>query len=242
MEEKLDLRKIFGILKHFAGLIVFLGIVAAIVAGVISYYFLTPMYQSSTQLIISQEAGQSQELTERNIEADLQLVNTYSGLIKSPVILEKVSDRLALIATEDELRQQITVESTMDSQLIGISVTDQSQRRAVEIANMTATVFQEEVKNILNINNVKILSPAVVKGDLAPVSPEPLFNIAVGAAVGLMLGVGAAFLLAYMDTSIKDEEDVAEVLGLPVLAVISPVDGPAGEGKSAKVALKQKEA
>lgn len=242
MEEKMDLRTIFRIMKKYASFIILLGMAGAMIAAVISYYYLTPMYQSSTQILVNQEAGEIQELTERNIEADLKLVNTYSGLIKSPVILEKVSNRLASSVTEEKLSGQITVKSMEKSQLIDISVKDQSQGKAVQIANMTASVFQEEVKNIMNTNNVKILSPAVVNNDLAPISPEPVFNIAVGTAVGLMLGVGAAFLLAYMDTSIKDEQDVREVLGVPVLAVISPVDGPAGEGKSAKVALKEKEA
>lgn len=242
MEEKLDLRKIIGIMKRYAGLILLMGIVGALVAGLVSYYFLAPTYQSSTQILISQGAVETQELSEQNIEADLQMVNTYSRLIESPVILEKVIDRLFLSVGDEELRDQITVDAEMDSQLIDIAVTDQSQRQAAEIANMTATVFQEEVQNIMNLNNVKILSPAVVNNDVPPISPEPLFNIVIGAAVGLLLGIGTAFLLAYLDTSIKDEEDVHELLGLPVLAVISPVDSPAGEGKTAKVALKQKEA
>ena len=238
----MDTRKILGILKKYLGLIVVFGLGVALLAGVISYYFLTPMYQSSTQILVNQETQATQELTEGDIRADLRLINTYRGLIKSPVILEKVSGQMASNLTVEELRNLITVNASDDSQLMDITVTNQSQRRAAEIANTTATVFQEEVKTIMNLNNVKILSPAEVNNDSASISPKPAFNVAVGLAVGLMLGVGTAFLLAYFDTSIKDEQDVQEALGLPVLSVIPPVDGSSKDSKSAKVALNEKEA
>jgi capsular polysaccharide biosynthesis protein len=238
----MDTRKILAILKQYLGLIVLFGLALAFLAGVISYYFLTPMYQSSTQILVNQETVAAQELTEGNIKADLKLINTYSGLIKSPVILEKVSEQMAPNLTVEELRNQITVNASADSQLMDITVTNASQRRAAEIANTTATVFQQEVKAIMNLNNVKILSPAEVNNDSASISPMPAFNVVVGLAVGLMLGVGTAFLLAYLDTSIKDEQDVQEALGLPVLSVIPPVDGSSNDGKAAKVALNEKEA
>ena len=199
------------------------------------------MYQSSAQILVNQETEETQGVTEGKISADLKLVKTYTRLIMSPVILEKVSDQMASNVTVSELRNQITVNAN-DSQLIDITVTNQSQRRAVEIANTTAAVFQEEVKTIMNLNNVKILSLAEVNNHSASISPKPAFNVAVGLAVGLMLGVGAAFLLAYFDTSIKDEQDVQEALGLPVLSVIPPVDGSSKDSKSAKVALNEKEA
>ena len=242
MDGRLDARKIFSILKQYAILIFSLGILTAIVAGVITYYFITPMYQSSIQILVSQEIAETQELAERNIRTDLQLVNTYSELIKSPLILDQVSAELAMAGREQELSNQISVNAMDDSQVITINVRDASQRKAVDIANMTASVFQQEVINLMNINNVKILSPAVVNNELVPISPNPMFNTAIGFAVGLMLGLGIVFLLAYLDTSIKDEQDVMEVLGIPVLAVISPVEKPKGERKSAKVALKEKEA
>ncbi|MFP3357308.1 Wzz/FepE/Etk N-terminal domain-containing protein [Planococcus sp. SIMBA_143] len=238
----MDARQIFGIGKRFIGLILLMAFAGAVVAGVISYFFMTPLYQSTTQLLVSREAGETQELTEQNIKADLQLVNTYSSLIKSTAVLGKVSEQLPFTAPEEELRSQIKVDSAEDSQLIDITVIDSSQKNAVEIANATATIFQQEVKTLMNSNNVKILSPAVVNDDAIPVSPEPIFNIIVGLAVGFMFGIGAAFLLAYLDTSIKDEEDVRNLLGVPVLANIPPIDGVKEELASAKVGLQEKEA
>lgn len=53
-----------------------------------------------------------------------------------------------------------------------------------------------------------------------PVSPNVTLNLALGAVVGLIFGVGVAFFLEYLDTSVKSLEDVERYLQVPVLAVI----------------------
>jgi succinoglycan biosynthesis transport protein ExoP len=53
-----------------------------------------------------------------------------------------------------------------------------------------------------------------------PARPNVLLNIALGVAVGLIFGVGLAFFIEYLDTSVKTMEDVESFLQVPVLAVI----------------------
>lgn len=53
-----------------------------------------------------------------------------------------------------------------------------------------------------------------------PARPKVLLNIALGAVVGLVFGVGLAFFIEYLDTSVKTMEDVETFLKVPVLAVI----------------------
>jgi capsular exopolysaccharide synthesis family protein len=55
---------------------------------------------------------------------------------------------------------------------------------------------------------------------LLPARPNIQLHIILGAVVGLIFGVGMAFFLEYLDTSVKSLEDVERYLGVPVLAVI----------------------
>src|SRR5690606_26120036 len=105
-------------------------------------------------------------MTNQNIQTDLQLINTYIGIIKSPIIQEKVIKNLNLNASVDNLNSRVTVNAASNSQIIEISVVDADPAEGVQIANMIATVFQEDIKGLMNVNNVKVLSPATLKPNL----------------------------------------------------------------------------
>jgi capsular polysaccharide biosynthesis protein len=104
---------------------------------------------------------------------------------------------------------------------VTINVEDENPAMAVEIANTIAAVFQEDIVDIMNVDNVSVLSAAELGENPSPVAPNPTLNMAIAFVVGLMLAVGLAFLLEYLDSTLKTEEDIEERLGLPVLASIS---------------------
>jgi succinoglycan biosynthesis transport protein ExoP len=53
-----------------------------------------------------------------------------------------------------------------------------------------------------------------------PSKPKVMLNMALAVVVGLIVGVGLAFFLEYLDTSVKTMEDVENFLQVPVLAVV----------------------
>ena len=58
-----------------------------------------------------------------------------------------------------------------------------------------------------------------------PVEPTPARTAALAAVVGLLIGLGAAFLIDYLDDKVRSEDDLKRVARRPVLAVV-PVDPP----------------
>jgi capsular polysaccharide biosynthesis protein len=55
------------------------------------------------------------------------------------------------------------------------------------------------------------------------VKPQPLLNVAIAIVVGLMVGVGLSFLLEYLDNTLKTEQDIENILELPVMGVITTI-------------------
>jgi capsular polysaccharide biosynthesis protein len=82
-------------------------------------------------------------------------------------------------------------------------------------------VFQQQVPILMNVDNVQILTEAKMSANPQPVSPNKTLNMAIAFVLGAMVGVGLAFLLEYLDNTIKNEQDVEKHLELPVLGVIS---------------------
>lgn len=241
MEETISLQDLFKTIRKRLGLIILLTLLAIIIAGVVSYFLLTPVYETSTEILVNQNPAETGQLINQNIQTDLQLINTYSGIIKSPAILDQVVEELDLDMNSDQLDNNITVSNADQSQIINIAVQDEDPARSVDIANTTVDVFETDIQDLMNVDNVSVLSPAVLKENPEPVSPNPLLNMAIAAVVGLMLGVGIAFLLEYLDTTIKDEQDIEEFLGIPVIGVISPILEKAELVKEEKVVKRKRE-
>lgn len=223
MEETISLRELIQTLKKRMSLIIILTLMAVLVSAAISYFVLTPIYQSSTQLLVNKSKDDQQSFNVGEVQTNLQLINTYNVIMKSPAILDIVIDDLKLDMTTKELNEKITVQSEKDSQVVNISVQDEDPKQAAAIANKIAEVFQTEIVKIMNVDNVSILAKAELGENPSPIKPQPLLNIAIALVVGLMAGVGLAFLLEFLDNTVKTEQDIEKGLELPLLGVIPTI-------------------
>ncbi|MDR7073330.1 YveK family protein [Fictibacillus barbaricus] len=223
MEETISLKDIAVTLRKRLRLIVLITAIAAAVSGIISYFVLTPVYQASTQLLVNQKTSEQPALDVNQVRTNVEMINTYSVIIKSPTILNQVIEDLNLNQSVEQLNGAITVNSEQNAQVFNLTVENEDPAKAVNIANAIAETFSDKIPEIMNVDNVKILSHAVFKENPTPVNPKPILNIAIALVVGLMVGVGLAFLLEYLDNTIKTEEDIQTILQLPVLGVIPKI-------------------
>ena len=226
MEETISLQEIIGVLKKRLGMILGITVLAGLISALVTIFVLTPTYQASSQFIVNQEQNpQSQQfgIDSNDIRTNVQLINTYNVILTSPAILEDVISELSLNTSSESLAGKINVSSAEESQVVNVQVTDTDPEQAVAIANTTVETFQTKIPDIMNVNNVNILTQAEVGENPQPVSPNTTLNIAIAIVVGLMIGVGLAFLLEYFDNTIKTEQEIDDVLGLPVMGVVSSI-------------------
>lgn len=221
MEETVDLSKLFTILKKNMKYLIVLPIVFLVLSMVITFIFMTPKYSSSTQILVNQKETDNQMMAQQ-VQSNLQLVNTYSEIIKSPRILDKVSKNLKGKYSSNDISGMVTVSNQAESQILNIAVENESREAASKVANEIANVFSKDVNKIMNVDNVSILSKADTNG--TPISPKPIINAVVGIFLGLIVALIIIFLKEMLDKRIKTEEDVEEILGLPVLGVIQKFD------------------
>ena len=226
MEETISLKEIFEVLKKRILLIISFVVGAALISAIVTFFLLTPEYESSSQFIVNQSQEESETPNNQfnDIRANVEMINTYNVVIKSPAILEDVAGELGDEFTAGQLSEKINVSSAENSQVVTVTATDPDPNMARDIANMTVSIFQEKIPDIMNVDNVSVLSKAELKPEPSPVSPKPLLNIAIAIVLGGMVGVGLAFLLEYLDNTIKTESDIEDKLGVPVLGVISHID------------------
>ncbi|NUC15954.1 capsular biosynthesis protein [Bacillus mycoides] len=232
MEETISLKELFHILKKRLAMILVIAFGAAIVSAIISFFFMTPIYESSTQILVNQKKQEGAMIQYNEVQTNIQLTNTYKVIIKSPVILEQVKEKLGLNITVQELNKRIEVTNEKDSQVVAVTAQDKDPKVARDIANTIAEIFKGEVAKIMSVDNVTVLSKAEIMENQSPIKPVPVLNIAIAFIVGLMVAFGFVFLLEFLDNTVKKEEDVENLLGLPVLGIVARMDEEAQTSRS----------
>lgn len=223
MNETISLQELLSILRKSLWRILALTIVAALISFAVSTYLIKPTYQADTQILVTPKKQENDMIDAAQVQSSVTLVNTYRVIIKSPAILEKVQAEVDNAPNSiGALNSMITVESEQNSQVINVTVQNTDAALASNVANSVAKVFSEDITELMNVDNVKVLSVSGIP--TAPVSPNILLNTAIAAVVGFLLGVGLAFLREVLDRRIRTEEQVQQILDLPVLGSIPDID------------------
>jgi capsular exopolysaccharide synthesis family protein len=84
---------------------------------------------------------------------------------------------------------------------------------------MKFKLIQEQVDLSLPKTSMVEITDAAEPG-IKPFRPNVPLNVTLGAIVGLLVGIGLAFFIEYLDTSVKTIDDVERALQAPVLGVI----------------------
>jgi succinoglycan biosynthesis transport protein ExoP len=191
---------------RIVALCVLLGLLGA---GVASY--LTPReYSSDVTLYVSlQGRADSSDAAYQASQIAKERVVSYAPLLQDERITQPVIDKLQLGVTAAQLAQRITVTVQPDTVVLSAAVTDTSPQRAADIANALADEFVGLVSSLeqpfgpqpaaapagqpapqATKIGVQIIRPATAVNQ--PISPNIPFNIALGTALGLLVGLAAA--------------------------------------------------
>ena len=220
MEETINLREYFFILKKKMWLIALSAILCGTISGLVSFYVLEPVYEANTSLIVNKEV--ENETTQMTTTDDLNYVQklaiTYGEIIKSRTVITSTIEKLKLDMTYEELEKIISVSNVSDTQIIKISIEHKNPVLATKICNTIPEIFTKEVQRISKASGVEVIDKAIVPED--PIKPNKILNIAVGIILGLMVSALVIFLKEVFNTSIKEPKDIEEKLGIPVFGVV----------------------
>lgn len=220
MEETIDVKQLLKMLKKYLFLFLLFGVIGGGMSGAVTHFFVTPLYQASTQLVVGRPNAEH-GISSTEISGNIQLINTFNQIIVSPRILDQVIDTLDLGMSAEQLKGRIDARNASNSQVMVLTVLHENPELARDIANLSAEVFSEEIADIMNFDNVIILAPALTP--MSPVSPNITMNVALGIIAGMITGILLAFLFVFLDQTVKTEEELAALTGLPILGSIQTI-------------------
>ena len=209
---EMTLEDIFLILKKRWLLIVSLVVIFAGVAGWYTSYTYFPMYTTTTTVLVNRQDITLGLSSSSDFYIREDLLSTFQGIINSVKLRNEVAHRL-----ETKNLGSVSVSSD-DSSIIRIKVTHADPELGAEVANMTAIVFQEMIKEMMYDMDSSILDEAMPS--YVPQSMNLSTKVMIGAILGGMVGVGICFLREYLDKTVKSPKEVELILEIPIMGVI----------------------
>lgn len=147
--------------------------------------------------------------------------NGHRHLIKAPHPAVVKSTGTPYDVSVKQLQGAISVTNQQNSQVFALNVESDDPQKSAAIANTVAKVFKQKIRRIMSINNVTIVSEAT------PVKqksfPKTSIVLLAGAVIGLLVGLGYAFIRELTDTTIKDDEFLTNELRLTNLGHIAEI-------------------
>lgn len=218
--EEINLRDLLSYFKKH--LILFIVVVLFVVsAGTIySVFILKPEYKSQATVILSSD--KSKNTVQSEINANKNLIDTYTEVVKSHRVLDRVKSEMQIEDTYEQLVKKVTVASLKDTEIISISVVDLNKNHSYSLANKIADTFTDEIGQIYNDKSVNVLDRAV--------EPQKPYNVdiikqeAIYAAAGIVLATAVIFLMFYFDRTIKTTEQIEQLFKLPIYGKVRKLE------------------
>lgn len=223
---------------------IWLILITTFVAGAVAYMTSDspPLYTTRSTLYVGSRSidfDPSQgELSNDRALALQNIALTFSKMIDSQPIAARAIERLDLDVTAEHVVAATEASAEVGTQLIYIDVTDADPAVAHALANGLADAFVEIVQDFEPTpaaeGDVPRLPAYVFERAQLPQAPQPSGQprtVLLGMMFGFLVGAGLAFLLDYLDLSVRTSADVERLLELPVLGVIPalPEDVPLGQ-------------
>ena len=221
--EELDLKELFSIFWNKKVQIILIVLIFIVLGIIYTIGFTTPMYTSSTSLVLAgaespSDGAETDSITTTDITLNSKLVSTYSVIVRSKDVLGQVISNLGINESWEQLRNHVSVSSVEDTEVIQISVTTENPEESAKIANEIANVFTEKVADIYNMNNVHVLDEADVENEPSNINHQR--DVVIFAFIGVVIAVIYVLVANMLDTTVKTAEEVEKEFKLPVIASI----------------------
>lgn len=218
---EIDLVELFYYLRHKLVWLILSVILGGIIAGVVSYYLLTPKYEATAKVyMVSASTDSLINLSDLNLGTSLS--EDYEEMLRIRPIYEKITKRLGLDYTYEDFMELIDISTVGNTRVLQITVETKDPEESKNIANLLADNAESYLPDLMETAEPNVAEYAILPEE--PSSPNIIMNTIIGAIAALVL-LGGSFTVKFvMDDTFKSAEDVEHVFGIMPLTVIPESD------------------
>ena len=225
-EENINISEILDALKKRWKIIVGITLAFTIIAGIISFFVISPKYEVTTKLFIGKENKKAEEYNSSDVMMYQKLLTTYAEVAKTDDLIEKALNKANINEKVRAVKENLKITPRQDTQILEISYIGKDPGKDVSIVQNVTTEFIKEAKKLIPSGNIQVVEKASYPDK--PVSPNKKLNILIAFILGLIVSIGLSLLLEFMDNTFKSKEELEKALELPVLGTIPELNSEDG--------------
>lgn len=234
MAKNVTIQRIVGVLLHRIKFIILATVVMGLLFFMYSRFVIAPMYSTSTMIYVQnysssqRESANDKSSTTKKADDDTTKKTTneenqkiYPADISASANLAEIC--VTLFKNSDEMTAlydgcTVNVDVADGTFFITITVDGTDAQKCANVANQLAEKAAEVYNSKFSYGQIGTLRQAKVPS--APYAPSNTKNMFIGAAIGLIASCLISILIELIDTTIKSEDDIQDIYGIPIFAEI----------------------
>ncbi len=198
---------LFQIIKKNVLWIVLILLVAQMSVWVYQKYIHIDEYQAETSLLINVEQKENELYTQDGIRNSIQLITTYSSVLKSSKIMDLINTEGQISGKDSkELARRLSISSDQNSLVFHITYNDQDQRQAKRVSQAYVKTVEKEIPKLFKGSTVIVLEQPSVRLINQGIS----MNL-IALFVSSILAVIFILLMTFTDRTIKSQEQIMQL-------------------------------
>lgn len=212
----MTLLELLQLLRKHLKLVVILPLACAVLMAGYSAFLMHDTYTASASMyVLAQDDGESNTNLSTDLNASQMISNDVAKLLTSDRVLSETADEVGL----DNLNAySVSVSSETTSRVIQLSVTGANPQTAADITNSMVDNVSQIAREVMSVESVNAIDRATVPA--SPSGPNRTLYVAVAFMAGLFLAVAIVVVADMLNTKVRSEDEVEELLGIPVVGRI----------------------
>lgn len=207
----MTLLELLHLLRKHLKLVIALPIVFAIACGVVTLFMPNQYTASTTMYVLSKNADNKSGNAYSDLNAGQLLSNDVASIAKSAEVKSAVANSLGTSLSSYDVK----VDNSTTTRVITLSVTGPDPQAAANIANAYVQNISSTAQSVMDVQAVNVIDAA--SAPTSPSGPKRPLYIVVALLVGLFLAVAIVVIADMVNTKVRSDEDVEELLGIPVV-------------------------
>lgn len=185
-----------------------------------AYYVVNKSYEAIAQIIVVSKTSNEyiSDLSYTDLQLSQKLTTTYAAIIKSERISDLVIARLNHKITPKQYRKLVRITAEQSTEIMNIVVQTNDPYFSSTVANEIVHVFLSEIKGIMPVENVNILTHAKVPMNAS--GPSLGLYSFVGAVVGMLASALFILHVIYSDQKVKTKDELKMIFPYPFIGEI----------------------